>query len=331
MPISPLLAATTASPTAPTITTTTTTSTSVLPFAVAASPQTEAVARGDTLRSATLLPERILSDEEREAKIHRAFLFEEEEGGTLEDEAVVMQAEGQHQQRRSPLASPTLFTRATISPAQKLHHSSLVLGSGSSGGGEDNFVTKLARRRRAATLQWQREHLPELAQANVSRLQAVVTELHEGHVVELAALPAVSGVCEATLRCVLLLVGMGFSELRGWNGITRALKKIGMSGLQRRLKAFSTATMDPLVISDCLDCLHPFFPFLSYSNSTERIDRPQNRANSQVVSSSHASLTLEFESRLVERLFEWSAFVIQESRARAMARALQEKFRVSVD
>jgi hypothetical protein len=189
---------------------------------------------------------------------------------------------------------------------------------------DDNFVAKLARRRCAATLKWQREHLAELYHSNVSRLQAVITEMQEGQIAEIAALPAVNEVSEATLRCVLLLVGLGFSELRGWNGITRSLKKIGMSGLQHRLKAFSTVTIDPLVIGDCLDCLHAFCPHLLNDNLTDRVDRPQNRLGSPVVSR-HAVKALVFESRLLERLFEWSASVIQESRARAMAQAYKEK------
>ena len=35
----------------------------------------------------------------------------------------------------------------------------------------------------------------------------------------------------------LITIGLGFSELRGWTGVTRSLQKIGLSGFQRRLKS----------------------------------------------------------------------------------------------
>jgi hypothetical protein len=146
--------------------------------------------------------------------------------------------------------------------------------------------------------------------------QAVITEMQECLVAEIAPLPALSEVCETTSRCVLLVVGLGFSELRGWNGITRSLKKINMSGLQRRLKALSTSTIDSLVISDCLDCLHPFFTFLSNNNVTDCVDGPKVGLDLQSshpaikagvrVSTCGASLRLEcFSYPRIERRRRW--------------------------
>ena len=72
---------------------------------------------------------------------------------------------------------------------------------------EDNFVLKLARKRRADALKWQREHLQDMSATNHNKLQKILGELTVGHVAELAALPSVSDLTERTLRTVLLLLG----------------------------------------------------------------------------------------------------------------------------
>jgi hypothetical protein len=70
----------------------------------------------------------------------------------------------------------------------------------------------IARKRRAAILAQQREHLPDLALASAADRQKILLEMQQGSVVEMTELPHDTRV-ELALRSVLLLLELGTNSL----------------------------------------------------------------------------------------------------------------------
>ena len=70
----------------------------------------------------------------------------------------------------------------------------------------------IARKRRAAILAQQREHLPDLAVASAADRQKILLEMQQGSVAEMTELPHDTRV-ELALRSVLLLLELGTNYL----------------------------------------------------------------------------------------------------------------------